>query len=74
MAEIIIDVANVESLQMTHDVDELDRIFTKAKSIVVQGGTVVLARKSRQGAMERFDEISTEADLNTYRETVYKYL
>ena len=74
MPEYLIDVAAVEELQMINDTDELDRMFARARSTVVQGGTVVLARKSKDGSMERFDEISTEPDLEQYKLGVYKYL
>ena len=74
MPEFIIDVAKIEELQMINDTDELDRIFTRAKSTVVQGENVILARKSRDGKVERFDEISTEQDLEAYRKGVFKYL
>lgn len=74
MPEYLIDVAAVESLQMINDTDELDRMFTRARSTIVQGGTVVLARKSKNGSIERFDEITTEPDLEQYRLGVFKYL
>jgi hypothetical protein len=74
MPEYLIDVATVESLQMINDTDELDRTFTRARSTIVQGGTVVLARKSKNGSMARFDEISTEPNLEQYRLGVFKYL
>jgi hypothetical protein len=74
MPEYVINVAQVEELQMINDKDELEKIFTRAKSTIVQGGTVVLVRKSRGGKVERFDEISTEPDLKIYRTSVFKYL
>ena len=74
MPEYVINVAQVEELQMIKDKDELEKIFSRAKSIIVQGGEVILARKSRDGKVERFDEISTEPDLAAYKKTVFKYL
>ncbi len=74
MAEYIINVSEIEDFQMTNDQIELERIFTRAKSIIVQGGTVVLGRKSIKGTLERFDEISSEPDLEAYKSGVFKYL
>ena len=72
--EFMIDVAKVEELQMINDNTVLDKIFTMAKSTIIQGGVVILARISKTGVAERFDEISTEADLKIYKQTVFKYL
>jgi hypothetical protein len=74
MPEYIINVAEIEELQMINDKDELERIFNRANSIVVQGGTVVLARKRKDGSMEPFDELTTEPDLQQYKNTVFKYI
>ena len=51
-----INVTEVESLQKTHDVDELERIFSKAKSTIVNGESVILARKQNERT-EKFDEL-----------------
>ena len=72
--EYVIDVSKIEELQMISDLKELQKIFTLSKSTIVQGGVVVLARISKNGAVQRFDEISTEPDLEQYRKTVLKYL
>ena len=72
--EFMIDVAKVEELQMINDTVVLDKIFVMAKSIIIQGGIVILARISKIGVAERFDEISTEADLEIYKQTVFKHL
>ncbi len=72
--EFMIDVAKVEELQMINDIAVLDKVFTLAKSTIIQGGVVVLARISKAGKAERFDEISTEPDLEVYKKTVFKYL
>ncbi len=72
--EFMIDVAKVEELQMINDTSVLDKIFMMAKSTIIQGGIVVLARISKTGIAERFDEISTEADLKMYKQAVFKFL
>lgn len=74
MPEYIINVSQVEDLQMTNNKDELEQMFTRAKSTVIQGGTVILTRKYSDGRIENFDELTTEADLDEYRQTVFKYL
>lgn len=68
-----INVTEVESLQKTHDVDELERIFSKAKSTIVNGESVILARKQNERT-EKFDELTTLPDLEEYRRSVFKYL
>jgi hypothetical protein len=68
-----INVTEVENLQKTHDVDELERIFSKAKSTIVNGESVVLARKQNERT-EKFDELTTLPDLEEYRRSVFKYL
>lgn len=68
-----INVTEVESLQITHDVDELERIFSKAKSTIVNGESVILARKQNERT-EKFDELTTLPDLEEYRRSVFKYL
>ena len=74
MQEYTINVGEVEELQMIKDTDKLDQMFVRAKSMVVQGGAVVLLRKNPDGTSYKFDEITTESDLETYRETVFRYL
>ncbi len=74
MTEYMINVNEVEDLQMTNDTVELEQIFTRAKSTVVQGGLVILTRKFTDGTTEKFDELSTEPELEAYREKVFKYL
>ena len=73
MSPYLINVNEVENLQMTHDVDELERIFYRAKSSIVNGETVVLARIQNERT-EKFDELTTLPDLEEYRRTVFKYL
>lgn len=74
MPEYIINVNEVEDLQMTSNTTELEQMFTRAKSTVIQGGTVILTRQYAEGRIENFDELTTEADLEAYRQTVFKYL
>ena len=74
MPEYIVNVNEVEDLQMTSNTVELEQMFTRAKSTVIQGGTVILTRKYADGRLENFDELTTEADLEEYRQTVFKYL
>lgn len=74
MTEYSINVNEVEDLQMTNNTVELEQMFTRAKSTVIQGGTVLLTSQFADGTNEKFDELSTEADLEAYRETVFKYL
>ncbi|MDB5251818.1 MAG: hypothetical protein JWP27_987 [Flaviaesturariibacter sp.] len=74
MQELIINVGQVEDYQTIKNIDALDALFTKARSTIVNGESVVLARKGRDGRIERFDTLTTLDDLDNYRDTVYKYL
>jgi stringent starvation protein B len=74
MQEYEINVSNIEELQMTNDVIELEQIFYRAKSVVVQGEVVSLVRENSDGTTYKFEEITTEADLDNYKQTVFKYL
>ena len=74
MQNFEINVAQIEELQMIENRSELDRIFAKAKTAVVSGALVLLYRKTAGHADVPFDEITTEADLNVYKDGVYKYL
>lgn len=74
MTEYIINVGAIESLQITRDSIELNQIFSRAQSTVVQGGKVVLVRQSGDGRTYRFDEMTTEADIEIYKRTVFKYV
>ena len=76
MSEYIINVNEVEDLQMIDDLVGLHQIFTRAQSTVVQGGTVTLVRQNADGSSYRFDEITTEAEVEVedYKEKVFKYL
>ena len=74
MPEYTINVSEIEDLQTIGNVAELDQVFARAQSTVVQGGTVVLMRGTPGASSYKFDEITTEKDLENYKETVYKYL
>lgn len=74
MNDYSVNVTKVEELQMTSSLMELEQIFSKAQSIVVQGGAVILTRQNADGTAYKFDEITTEADLDTYKNSVFKYL
>jgi hypothetical protein len=73
MNSYLINVGEVENLQNTKDVDELERIFLKAKSTIVNGESVILVRKQKE-TTEKFDELTTLTDLDEYRKMVFKYL
>jgi hypothetical protein len=74
MREFVIDVSRIEDLQTLNDRDELERIFFKAQSTIVNGEVVMLVRKDKQGVSQKFDELSTLEDLDRYKEAVFKYL
>ena len=74
MQDLIINVSEIEDLQTIKNIDELEKIFTKAQRTVIGGGTVQLIRKEADGKSNKFDEISTEEDLAAYRKSVFKYL
>lgn len=74
MAEYTINVSEVEDLQTISNVAELSQMFARAQSTVVQGGTVILVRRTSDGSIYKFDEITTEADVENYKQMVFKYL
>jgi len=74
MRDYEINVTHIEELQTIKDLDALDRIFERAYKAVVGGAAVILLRHNGKGKGEKFDELTTENDLATYRERVYKYL
>jgi hypothetical protein len=49
MEDFIISVGKVEEWQMINDVDSLDRVFERAKRVLVGGGIVALVREQRTG-------------------------
>ena len=62
MQEYIIDVSKIEDLQTTNNTTELDKIFNRAKSTIVNGEQVILVRKNDKGSADRFDQFSTLDD------------
>lgn len=69
-----INVATIEELQTLNDKDELEKIFSKAQSTIVNGENVILVRKERNGPAHKFDQLSTLEDLERYKISVFKYL
>lgn len=74
MNDYVINVTQIEELQMISNTDELEKIFGRAKSAVVNGAKVILVRKEASGKTNRFDEIDTLEDLDKYQKGVFKYL
>lgn len=74
MREYVINVSRIEELQTLNDINELEKIFFKAQSTIVNGEIVILVRKDKQGAAQKFDELSTLDDLDRYKRSVFKYL
>lgn len=74
MREYVIEVSKIEELQTLNDKNELETIFFRAKSTIVNGEKVLLVRKDKNGKSEKFDELSTEDELEQYRQRVFRYL
>lgn len=74
MREFVIDVSRIEELQTLNDKDELEKIFVKAQSAIVNGEVVMLVRKDKHGIPQKFDELSTLEEIDLYKKTVFKYL
>ena len=74
MREYIIDVSRIEELQTLNDKDELENIFYRANSTIVNGEKVLLVRKNKDGKTEKFDEMSTHEDLEQYKKRVFRYV
>jgi hypothetical protein len=74
MDEFQINVNQIEEFQMTNSTVELEQIFKRAQSTVVQGGTVVLVRDNIDGSSYNVDEITNENELKIYKDKVFKYL
>ena len=74
MQEFIINVTQIEELQTLKDTEALDKIFTKAQRTIVGGEKVILVRRHANGQQDKFDELTTEGDLEEYKQRVYKYL
>jgi hypothetical protein len=74
MEDYTINVTRIEELQTIQNTDELEIIFTRAKSAVVNGAKVILVREEASGKKNKFDEIDTLDGLEEYREKVFRYL
>jgi hypothetical protein len=74
MQDYTINVNKIEEYQTIKNLEALRIIFERAKSAVVNGARVILVRRQPDGRSDKFDEISTETDLEQYRKSVFKYL
>ena len=74
MKDFTIDVSSIEELQTLKDIQALENIFAKAKSTIVNGETVALIRKTANTPPAKFDTITTLEELETYKQSVFKYL
>jgi len=74
MQDYTINVTQIEELQTINNSDELEKIFARAKSAIVNGAKVILVRKETSGKVNKFDEMDTLEDLEKYRERVFRYL
>jgi len=74
MNDYTINVGQIEELQAISNAEELEKIFSRAKSAVVNGAKVILARKEALGKLNKFDEMDTLEALEKYKAQVFKYL
>ena len=74
MQDYTINVSKIEELQTINNTDDLEMIFARAKSAVVNGAKVILVRKEFSGKVNKFDEIDTLDALEAYKAGVFKYL
>jgi hypothetical protein len=74
MTDYTINVTQIEELQTINNTDELETIFARAKSAIVNGAKVILVRKDPTGRSAKFDEMDTLDTLEAYRKGVFKYL
>ena len=74
MQEYIIQINTIEELQMIKDKEELERIFNKAKSTIVQGEPVILMRTNPGGETTKVNELTTEVELEQLKAQTFKYL
>lgn len=74
MNDYTIIVGQIEELQMLNNTVELETIFSRAKSAIVNGARVMLVRKEVNGKSAKFDELDTLERLEEYRRQVFKYL
>jgi hypothetical protein len=73
MEDYWFNVSEVEELQTINDLDELERRFGRARSAIVNGASVILARNQGE-RLEKFNELTTLEELDQYRTDVFKYL
>ena len=74
MNDYTINVAQIEEWQTLKNITELEGVFAKAKSAIVNGERVVLVRKDKAGKAAKFDDMDTLETLESYRKQVFKYL
>ena len=74
MLELTINVTQIEEWQTIKNIDALDQVFTRAQRVITGGGTVELMRQQPDGTSYKFDELSTLEELQTYKQSVYKYI
>jgi hypothetical protein len=74
MQDYKINVTQIEELQTISNTNELETIFARAKSAIVNGAKVILVRKEASGRENKFDEIDTLETLDAYQKGVFKYL
>ena len=74
MTDYIINVSKIEDYQTLNNTDELEKIFARAKTAIVNGAKVILSRKESSGQMNKFDEMDTLEALEIYKEQVFKYI
>ena len=74
MRDYTINVTQIEELQTISNTDELEKIFHRAKSAIVNGAKTILVRKEASGRVNKFDEMDTLEELEKYRKQVFKYL
>jgi len=74
MTDYTINVSKIEEYQTINNADELEKIFARAKSAVVNGAKVILSRKESSGEVNKFDEMDTLEALEIYKAQVFKYV
>jgi hypothetical protein len=74
MQDYTINVTQIEELQTINNTNELETIFARAKSAIVNGAKVILVRREVSGKENKFDEMDTLDTLEAYKKDVFKYL
>lgn len=74
MKDYTIEMNNIEELQTIKDVRGLEKIFSSAKTAIVNGAEVVLVRKEKSGVVNKFDAIDNLEDLENFRSRTFRYL